>query len=166
MNPCPQEVRAVKFVLNSDVVVTESPALLAASELLRSLGVFSVRETCGVGVCGTCTINVDGVAVSACLTPVFRLDGTSVVTSEGLGGPKGELHPIHEAFLAEQAFQCSFCTPGFVLATHALLSDVASPNESDIEDYLSGHICRCGSYANIRNAVLRASRLRHLSDQA
>ena len=97
-------------------------------------------------------------AVSACLTPVFRLDGTSVVTSEGLGGPKGKLHPIHEAFLAEQAFQCSFCTPGFVLATHALLSDIANPSESDIEDYLSGHICRCGSYANIRKAVLRASR--------
>jgi aerobic-type carbon monoxide dehydrogenase small subunit (CoxS/CutS family) len=144
----------LELVVNDAPVTLEAEPLATAVEVLRGLGLFSVRETCALGVCGTCTILLDGTGVSACLTPAFRLDGASVTTVEGLA--EG-LHPVQQAFIDEHAFQCSFCTPGFVLGAKVLLDAVTEVRRADVEAYLGGHLCRCGSYENIVRAVKRAA---------
>jgi len=144
----------VETTVNGAAVTVDAEPLTTAVEVLRGLELFSVRETCALGVCGTCTILLDGTAVSACLTPAFRLDGASVITVEGLA--EG-LHPIQQAFVDENAFQCSFCTPGFVLGATALLDAVGEIRRDDVEAYLGGHLCRCGSYENIVRAVKRSA---------
>ncbi len=131
------------------VSVTADDTLLDV--LRRDLHYASCRETCGLGVCGSCTVMVDGRAVSACLAPAFTQEGCEVRTAEGLEGAT-DLHPVQRAFIEEQAFQCSFCTPGFLMSTVAMIEDDSPP---DIEDALSGHLCRCGSYRQIRAAVDR-----------
>lgn len=120
--------------------------------LNRQLHLTSCRETCGLGLCGSCTVVVDGRAVSACIAPAFTLDGAVVRTAEGLEGAR-ELSPLQEAFVAEQAFQCSFCTPGFLMSATAMLDE--GPGHADAEDALSGHVCRCGSYRQILAALRR-----------
>jgi carbon-monoxide dehydrogenase small subunit len=120
-------------------------------DVLRDrLRLTSCRETCGLGLCGSCTVVVNGRAVSACIAPAFTLDGASIGTAEGLAGEAG-LSPLQEAFVREQAFQCSFCTPGFLMSATAMLDD--GEEEPDVEGVLSGHLCRCGSYRQILDAV-------------
>jgi aerobic-type carbon monoxide dehydrogenase small subunit (CoxS/CutS family) len=131
------------------IPVTADDTLLDV--LRRELRLFSCRETCGLGLCGSCTVLVDGRAVSACLAPAFAQEGTEVRTAEGLEGAE-ELHPVQKAFVEEQAFQCSFCTPGFLMSTVAMIEDPAPP---DVEDALTGHLCRCGSYRQILSAVAK-----------
>jgi carbon-monoxide dehydrogenase small subunit len=131
------------------VPVTADDTLLDV--LRRDLRYFSCRETCGLGLCGSCTVMVDGRAISACLAPAFSQEGCDVRTAEGLEGEE-ELHPVQRAFVDEQAFQCSFCTPGFIMSTVAMLEDPAS---TDVEDALTGHLCRCGSYRQILAAVAK-----------
>jgi aerobic-type carbon monoxide dehydrogenase small subunit (CoxS/CutS family) len=109
-------------------------------------------EGCGVGVCGTCTVLVDGRPVSSCLLLASNADGKHVTTIEGLAdGDK--LHPVQEAFLKCQAFQCGYCTPGMIMATVALLATSPHPTEEETRDYLSGNICRCGTYVEVLAAV-------------
>ncbi len=131
------------------VPVTADDTLLDV--LRRDLRYFSCRETCGLGLCGSCTVVVDGRAVSACLAPAFAQEGCEVRTAEGLEGLDA-LHPAQQAFVEEQAFQCSFCTPGFLMSTVAMLEDDAP---LDVDDALTGHLCRCGSYRQILAAVGR-----------
>jgi aerobic-type carbon monoxide dehydrogenase small subunit (CoxS/CutS family) len=131
------------------VPVTADDTLLDV--LRRDLRMFSCRETCGLGLCGSCTVVVDGRAISACLAPAFAQDGSDVRTAEGL--EDGErLHPLQEAFVEEQAFQCSFCTPGFLMSAVAMLEEPGAP---DVEQALTGHLCRCGSYRQILCALAR-----------
>jgi carbon-monoxide dehydrogenase small subunit len=132
------------------IPVTADDTLLDV--LRRDLRYFSCRETCGLGLCGSCTVVVDGRAVSACLAPAFTQDGSEVRTAEGLEDTDG-LHPVQRAFVEEQAFQCSFCTPGFLMSTVAMLEEDGPP---DVEAALSGHLCRCGSYRQILAAVGKA----------
>lgn len=116
-------------------------------DVLRDrLRLHSCRETCGIGVCGSCTVRVDGRAVSACLTMAFTCDGADVETAEGPA-----VGHVRQAFLDNQAFQCSYCTPGFVMSVAAMLDE--PPERRDAEAALSGHLCRCGSYRQIRAAV-------------
>lgn len=118
--------------------------------LRRELGVFSCRETCGMGVCGACTVLLDGRAVSACLLLALARPDARIRTAEGLADdPRGRR--VQEAFVEAQAFQCSFCTPGFVMSVTALLEQ--PPEERSVEAALSGHLCRCGSYDRIHTAV-------------
>jgi aerobic-type carbon monoxide dehydrogenase small subunit (CoxS/CutS family) len=134
---------------NHQVPVTADDTLLDV--LRRELRYFSCRETCGLGLCGSCTVVVDGRAVSSCLAPAFVQDGADVRTAEGLEDSDG-LHPVQQAFVDEQAFQCSFCTPGFLMSVVAMLEDDGAP---DPEQALTGHLCRCGSYRQIQAAVDR-----------
>ena len=124
--------------------------------LRRELLLISVREACGIGVCGSCTVMLDGRPVSSCLLLAGLAEGRSVETVESLS-PDGELHPIQQAFVDHTAFQCSFCTPGFLLATKALLEENSSPTADEVRHYLAGNLCRCGSYRNIEEAVLDAA---------
>ena len=149
--------RAVSLTVNGqprDLRVNDADTLL---EVLRDrLKLWSVREACGVGACGSCTVLLDGRPVSACFLLATRLDGSAVETVEGLGGPD-DLHPLQQAFLEHDAAQCGYCTPGFLMAAKALLAERSDPTEDQIREYLSGNLCRCGGYPNIVRAVRAAA---------
>ncbi len=126
-------------------------------EVLRDdLGLVGTKEGCGVGMCGACTVLIDGKPMSGCLTLAEQVTGKEVLTVEGLQ-KDGLLHPVQEAFIDERAFQCAYCTPGFILSAAALLNENPNPSEDEIREYLSGNLCRCGSYQNIVKAVMKAS---------
>lgn len=123
-------------------------------EVLREhFDLFSVREGCGVGMCGSCTVLVDGQPMCACLLLPAQVTGKSVTTVEGLS-QNGELHTVQKSFLEATGFQCSFCTPGFILSTVSLLKEKPEASEEEIREYLAGNLCRCGSYNKILDAVL------------
>lgn len=144
------------FVLNGSPVEVVASPLSVAVEVLRGLDMNSVRETCSIGVCGTCTAVVDGFPVSTCILPAFALAGRSLVTAEGLSAGS-HLSRLQRQFIESQAFQCSFCTPGFLLSAQALLdSQSGEVSEEDLQAALDGHLCRCGCYVAIGEAV-RAS---------
>ena len=124
--------------------------------LRREFKLFSVREGCGIGMCGACTVLLDGKPVSSCLLLAALAAEKPIVTVEALE-QDGQLHPIQQAFVDHTAFQCSYCTPGFILTTKALLEENASPTPEQIKDYLAGNLCRCGSYVKILDAVLDAA---------
>ena len=122
-------------------------------EFLRDeLRLKGTLEGCGVGVCGSCTVLVDGQPVSSCLMLVTNVEGKQVATIEGLSAA-GELDPIQQAFLKHQAFQCGYCTPGMIMAVKGLLETNPHPSENEARDYLSGNLCRCGTYAEVLSAV-------------
>ncbi len=127
-------------------------------EVLREeLGLVGTKEACSIGMCGACTVLVDGKPISSCLMLATQAAGKEILTIEGLGR-EGHLHPVQQAFIEEGAFQCAYCTPGFVVSTVALLAENPSPSEDEIREYLSGNLCRCGSYQNIFKAVMAASK--------
>jgi aerobic-type carbon monoxide dehydrogenase small subunit (CoxS/CutS family) len=131
-------------------VVDDADTLL---EVLRDrFKLWSVREGCGVGACGTCTVLLDGQPVSSCFLLAVRAAGHDVMTLEGLGDG-GELHYIQEAFVSQRALQCAYCTPGFVLSVKALLDEIPDPSDQEIREYLSGNLCRCAGYGDILRAV-------------
>ncbi|HEY3118472.1 MAG TPA: (2Fe-2S)-binding protein [Chloroflexota bacterium] len=122
-------------------------------EVLRDdLKLFGARESCGMSVCGACTVLVNSLPISACSYFAARADGVEVTTIEGLS-TNGNLHPVQQAFLDRGAFQCSYCTPGMVLATVALLEEHPHPTNQEIREYLAGNLCRCGAHPEILAAV-------------
>lgn len=151
--------QTIRFKLNGEAVAAEIPPHWNLVELLQNrFGLFGARESCGQGLCGCCTVVVDGRAVSGCLYLAALVDGAEVVTIEQPAGD-GELDPVQEAFVEKGAFQCGFCTPGFVLMARQLLEENPDPTEEDIRHYLSGNLCRCAAYPEIIEAVkLAASR--------
>jgi aerobic-type carbon monoxide dehydrogenase small subunit (CoxS/CutS family) len=125
-------------------------------QVLRDeLGLGGVKEGCGVGMCGACTVLVDGKALSGCLTLAEQVAEKEIITVEGLARD-GQLHPVQQAFIDERAFQCAYCTPGFILTTIALLEENPAPSDDEMREYLAGNLCRCGSYQNILKAVKKA----------
>ena len=149
----------LEFTCNGKPVRVEAEGSLRALDLLRDrLGLTGTKEGCGRGECGACTILVEGRPVNACLLYAAKLAGRSVLTVEGLAGPDGALHPLQEAFLEEGAVQCGYCTPGMLLSAKALLDRSPHPATAEIEQALSGNLCRCTGYAKIVKAVQRAAR--------
>jgi aerobic carbon-monoxide dehydrogenase small subunit len=133
------------------------PARLLLSDCLRhTLGLPGTHVGCEHGVCGACTVVMDGRAVRSCLTFAVQADGCQITTIEGLA--KGEqLHPIQEAFWEEHGLQCGFCTPGMLMAAHELLSHNLDPSDDDIREAISGNLCRCTGYTYIVNAIRTAA---------
>ena len=127
--------------------------------LREDLALFGTKTNCLEGECGACTVLVDDLAVDSCLYLAVRAQGKKIVTIEGLSdGIK--LHPIQEAFIENGAIQCGYCTPGFVLSTYGLLHSNPNPTDDDIDQALSGNICRCTGYVYIRKAVREAAKKR------
>jgi aerobic-type carbon monoxide dehydrogenase small subunit (CoxS/CutS family) len=140
---------------NVALVIDDADTLL---EVLRGqFKLWSVRESCGVSACGSCTILLDGAPVSACSLLAARVAGHEVLTLEGLSDGDS-LHPIQQAWVEERALQCAYCTPGFVLSVKALLAANPDPSDDEIREYLAGNICRCAGYADILRAVRAAQK--------
>lgn len=131
------------------VDVAVDPLTPLRTVLGELLGLRSVRMPCGVGACGACTVLVDGRPVKGCLHPVGLAAGRTILTAEGL--PPDD--PVAAAFAARNAFQCGFCSPGFVMAVHGLLAEDRAPDDATVRAALTGNLCRCGSYPLILEAV-------------
>ena len=149
--------RTIRFTLNGRSVTATIAVYETVVEVLqRDFALFGARESCGQGLCGCCTVSVNGTAVSGCLYLAAFLDGSEVVTVEGLA-QDGVLHAVQQAFLSQGGFQCGYCTPGFVLMTKELLERHPHPTDDEIRHYLSGNLCRCASYPEILQAVKLAA---------
>jgi carbon-monoxide dehydrogenase small subunit len=150
-------MKPLAFTLNGRPCRTSAPAHWTVIDLLRDgLALTGTKFGCGEGVCGTCTVLLDGEPVRACLVLAARLDGRAIVTVEGLERD-GRLHPLQEAFAREGGAQCGFCTPGMLLAATALLAERPAPTEHEVREALSGNLCRCTGYTKIITAVLAAA---------
>lgn len=125
--------------------------------LREVLDLTGAKRGCGIGVCGSCTVLVDGRPVRACIKTVREVAGRSLLTIEGLSAPGGPLHPLQQAFVDHGAIQCGFCTPGMVLSAHALLSRNSRPSREEIRRALAANLCRCTGYQQIVDAVEASS---------
>lgn len=153
-------LRTIRFKLNGEMVTAQVATHENLVELLHGrFGLTGARESCGQGLCGCCTVLVNGTAVSGCLYLAAFVDGAAVETIEC--SSDGGLDVVQKAFVECGAFQCGFCTPGFILMSRQLLAEKPDPTEDDIRHYLSGNLCRCAAYPEIIAAVrLAARRLR------
>ena len=155
--------RTISFTLNGEAVSAAIEPHHSLVEVIRnSFSLFGARESCGQGLCGCCTVIVDGRPVSGCLYLAAFADGARVETVESLD-QSGSLDPVQEAFIEQGAFQCGFCTPGFVLMVRQLLDDYPDPDDERIRDYLAGNLCRCAAYPEIIQAVKSAARKRQVA---
>ena len=148
---------AIETTVNGRPIALEiEPWESLASALRDRLGMTGTKVSCDVQACGACTVLVDGLPRSACTFLAYETRGRNVLTVEGLETVDGSLTAIQEAFIAESAFQCGFCTPGMLLATHALLRNEDAEDDDEIIEHMSGNLCRCTGYLPILAAVLRA----------
>ncbi|HXF50823.1 MAG TPA: (2Fe-2S)-binding protein [Dehalococcoidia bacterium] len=146
----------VTVIVNGEPRQASRPGRNLLSFLRFDLGLTGTKYGCGEGLCGACTVLVDGHPIRACLTTVGAVGGGSIVTIEGLARD-GVLHPVQQAFVDETAMQCGYCTPGFIMAAVALLQRAPSPSREQVREALGEHLCRCGVYQRIERAVLRAA---------
>ena len=155
----PAEIAVTVTVNGRAYTERVAPRLLLSDFLRHRLGLTGTHVGCEHGVCGACTVLVDGAAVRACLLLAVQADGTAITTVEGLA-PDGErLHPIQQAFREMHGLQCGFCTPGILLSVVELLRDTPHPDDAAIRQGLAGNLCRCTGYQNIVRAVRRAAEL-------
>ena len=133
-----------------------SPEQSLLDVLREEVKLTGTKYGCGEGNCGACTVLIDGEPIRSCITPVGSVIGREITTVEGLA-VDGQLNPVQQAFVENSAFQCGYCTPGFVVSATALLSKNSTPEVDEIKNALSGHICRCGAYVRIVKAVQQAS---------
>ena len=152
--------RTISFTLNGEPVSAEIANHHTILEVIRNeFALYGARESCGQGLCGCCTVIVNGIAVSGCLYLAAFADGAEVMTVESLDA-NGNLDPVQEAFIEQGAFQCGFCTPGFILMTKQLLDRHPDPDDETIKHWLSGNLCRCAAYPEIIAAVKSAAKKR------
>jgi len=146
----------INFTLNGRPVSTEVQTRHNLVELLQRFGLFGARESCGQGLCGCCTVHVNGMAVSGCLYLAVMADNKSITTVESLDAD-GHLTPLQQAFIDNGAFQCGFCTSGFIMMAKELLAKNPKPTEEEIKDHLIGNLCRCGTYPEVVQAIKQAA---------
>ena len=156
------EENLISVTVNGHLYEQHVPVRMLLSDFLRHiLHLTGTHVGCEHGVCGCCTVLLNGEAVRSCLMLAVQADGMVLTTIEGMAGTNSELHPIQQAFQEKHGLQCGFCTPGIIMSVHAMLHENASPSEEEIRHELSGNLCRCTGYQNIVEAVkLAAERLR------
>lgn len=148
----------ISLTVNGRTSALRVPANALLLDVLRTeFGLTGAKEGCGVGVCGACTILLDGAMISSCLMLAARADGRSITTVEGLADGDGRPSALQDAFAANGAVQCGFCTPGQIVAASALLAENPKPTETEVKEWLMGNLCRCTGYYRIVDAVLEAS---------
>jgi aerobic-type carbon monoxide dehydrogenase small subunit (CoxS/CutS family) len=147
----------VELAVNGRVETVDVPPTETLLDTLRNrFGLVGAREGCGVGMCGACTVLIDSAPVASCLMPTPLAADREITTIEGVARD-GKLHPVQEAFVEHTGFQCSYCTPGFILTTIALLASNRDPTRDEVVEYLAGNLCRCGSYLKIVDSVMSAA---------
>lgn len=152
------ETRKVTLTVNGVSHMREAPVRMLLSDFLRhELRLTGTHVGCEHGVCGACTVLVDGRSARSCLMLAVQADGCDVLTIEGIAKPDGTLHPLQDAFSRNHALQCGFCTPGMLTTLIELLADSPSPTEEDVKINISGNLCRCTGYAGIVKATLEAA---------
>ena len=135
-------------------VMPATPLLWVIRE---QFGLTGTKYGCGIGQCGACTVQLDGVAVRSCLTPVQAAEEKEVTTIEGIATSSSELHVLQQAWIEEQVPQCGYCQSGQLMTAHALLTANPSPTEAEIEEAMNGNICRCGTYSRIKTGIIKAA---------
>jgi carbon-monoxide dehydrogenase small subunit len=157
VTPASGATAALDFTLNGRRCLARAPAHWTVLDLLRDgLALPGTKYGCGEGVCGTCTVLLDGEPVRGCLVLAARLRGRSLLTVEGLAG-EGPLDPLQAAFASHGAVQCGFCTPGMLMSAKALLASTPAPTAEEVREALAGNLCRCTGYVKIVEAVLAAA---------
>lgn len=150
---------SITFVINRQKRTVEVPPMKRLLDVLREdLRLTGTKEGCGEGECGACSVLVDGELVNSCLIPVLQAEGSEITTIEGLAQDE-RMHPIQQCFLENGGAQCGICTPGMILATHHLLRKHPHPTLTQIQDGLSGNLCRCTGYMRIFSAVQAAANM-------
>jgi carbon-monoxide dehydrogenase small subunit len=151
----PEERHRIDLTVNGERrQLWVAPNELLLNLLRERLEITGPKYGCGIGECGACTVLLDGSPALACLTLALSADGSNVLTVEGLQRPDGQLHPVQEAFIEHQGFQCGYCTPGMLMMSKTLLEQIPSATEDDVRSYLRGNRCRCTGYASIVRSVL------------
>jgi carbon-monoxide dehydrogenase small subunit len=149
---------AIRLEVNGETREVAVPLDRVLLDVLRDdLGLTGTKEGCSVGVCGLCSVLVDGTLMTACILPAVKADGRSVTTIEGIAATDGTLSPVQDAFIRHGGFQCGICTPGQVVAATALLAERPHPSEAEVRDWMTGNLCRCTGYYGIVQAVLAAA---------
>jgi isoquinoline 1-oxidoreductase alpha subunit len=147
---------AINFTLNGKAqTVDVSPEMPLLWVLRDTLNMTGTKFGCGMALCGACTVHIDGAATRSCITPISAVSGKKVITIEGLSADG--THPVQQAWIAEDVPQCGYCQSGQIMSAVALLAKKSNPTDSDIDDAMSGNICRCGTYQRIRKAIHRAA---------
>ena len=160
-----QKVR-ISLTLNGRKMSAETEPRMLLSDFLRhTLGATGTHVGCEHGVCGCCTVQIDGTAVRSCLTLAMQAEGRDVKTVESLAGPGGKLNTLQQAFQNHHALQCGFCTPGILMSFTDFLARNPKPTEEELREVLSGHICRCTGYAGIMAALKEAAGLTPTNQQ-
>jgi carbon-monoxide dehydrogenase small subunit len=148
--------RQISLTVNGQPHTLKVPARRLLVDLLRyDLGLTGTKEGCSVGVCGLCTVLVEGKMITSCLTLAAQVDGHEVTTIEGIA-TDGRLHPVQEAFIKYGGFQCGICTPGQIVAAKALLDVNPHPTEDEVKEWMMGNLCRCTGYYQILEAIVKA----------
>jgi carbon-monoxide dehydrogenase small subunit len=152
-----QDPHQIKLTINGSAYELNVPSRRTLVDLIRyDIGLTGTKEACSVGVCGACTVMLDGNIVASCITLAAQADGADIQTIEGMGTPDN-LSPVQQAFIECGGFQCGICTPGQIVAATALLNENPRPTEDEIKEWLMGNLCRCTGYYQIIDSVKKAS---------
>jgi xanthine dehydrogenase YagT iron-sulfur-binding subunit len=148
----------VKLDINGEErALTLEPRVTLLDALREHLHLTGTKKGCDQGQCGACTVHVNGQRVLACLTLAVQTEGCAITTIEGLAGPDGTPHPVQQAFMQEDAFQCGYCTPGQIMSAVACIREGRAGSDDEIREFMAGNLCRCGAYPNIVSAVRKAA---------
>ena len=155
----------IHVTINGKAQTIEAPPIKRLLDVLREdLHLTGVKEGCGEGECGSCSVLLNGKLVNSCLIPILQVEGARITTIEGVADADGRLAPVQQCFLEEGGAQCGICTPGMILATMHLLEKYPQPNLSQIQEGLAGNLCRCTGYARIVAAVQACAALHAVTD--
>jgi aerobic-type carbon monoxide dehydrogenase small subunit (CoxS/CutS family) len=148
----------IELFVNGEIypidVDPETPLLWVLRDLL---GLTGTKYSCGIGLCGSCTVHLDGQVTRSCIIPVSDVAGRAITTIEGLS--EDQSHPVQQAWMTENVSQCGYCQPGQIMGAAALLTEIPNPSDEEIDQHMSGNLCRCGTYQRVRAAIHRAAEI-------